>query len=192
MDLDWPTYRSSYTEDGVDQTMSIPMTFADFAITEARFRKHFRMAPPDTWNDSMVPLAEFLETRRRRSRGLVPVRVVDRQEAASERDWSLRIRWSKSCEDRLVTSGHAQSARRGDRQGAGLRDRIAWCVKRSRANSQADSCSSPRAEAAGTSRRFTATVAAPSGDAPTEGGGDGYMAPWIDTAQCTSATSAST
>ena len=31
--------------------MELPMTFADFAITEVRFRKHFRMAPPDTWND---------------------------------------------------------------------------------------------------------------------------------------------
>ena len=37
------------------------MTFADFAVQEARFRKHFRVAPPDTWNDSMVPLHEFID-----------------------------------------------------------------------------------------------------------------------------------
>ena len=37
------------------------MTFADFAITEARFRKHFRNAPRDTWNDNMVVLSDFLE-----------------------------------------------------------------------------------------------------------------------------------
>ena len=37
------------------------MTFADFAMTEGRFRKHFRKAPPETWNDSMVPLHEFLD-----------------------------------------------------------------------------------------------------------------------------------
>jgi pyruvate-ferredoxin/flavodoxin oxidoreductase len=37
------------------------MTFADFAATEARFLKHFRKAPPETWNESMVPVAEFLE-----------------------------------------------------------------------------------------------------------------------------------
>ncbi|MDP2134408.1 MAG: ferredoxin, partial [Sulfuritalea sp.] len=29
--------------------------------TEARFLKHFRKAPPETWNESMVPVAEFLE-----------------------------------------------------------------------------------------------------------------------------------
>jgi hypothetical protein len=37
------------------------MTFADFAATEARFLKQFRKAPPETWNDAMVPVAEFLE-----------------------------------------------------------------------------------------------------------------------------------
>lgn len=36
------------------------MTFADFAATEARFGKQFKKAPPDTWNDHMVPIAEFL------------------------------------------------------------------------------------------------------------------------------------
>jgi pyruvate-ferredoxin/flavodoxin oxidoreductase len=41
--------------------MTLPMTFADFAATEARFLKHFRKAPPETWNESMVPVAEFLE-----------------------------------------------------------------------------------------------------------------------------------
>ena len=41
--------------------MSLPMTFADFAMTEGRFRKHFRKAPPETWNDAMVPLHEFLD-----------------------------------------------------------------------------------------------------------------------------------
>ena len=37
------------------------MTFADFAVTEARFRKHFKAAPPGSWNDNMVPLHEFLD-----------------------------------------------------------------------------------------------------------------------------------
>jgi pyruvate-ferredoxin/flavodoxin oxidoreductase len=41
--------------------MEVPFTFADFAMTEGRFRKHFRKAPPETWNDSMVPIAGFLD-----------------------------------------------------------------------------------------------------------------------------------
>ena len=27
---------------------------------EGRFRKHFRKAPPETWHDDMLPLAEFI------------------------------------------------------------------------------------------------------------------------------------
>jgi pyruvate-ferredoxin/flavodoxin oxidoreductase len=41
--------------------MELPMTFADFAVQEGRFRKHFRVAPADTWNDNMMPLAEFID-----------------------------------------------------------------------------------------------------------------------------------
>ena len=40
--------------------MDAPLTFADFAVGEGRFRKHFRVAPQDTWNESMVPLADFV------------------------------------------------------------------------------------------------------------------------------------
>jgi pyruvate-ferredoxin/flavodoxin oxidoreductase len=60
MDQDWPTYHLKYEESGIEKSMEVPMTFADFAITEARFRKHFRSAPRNTWNDSMILLTEFL------------------------------------------------------------------------------------------------------------------------------------
>lgn len=61
MDQLWPTYQLTYIENGVEKKMEVPMTFADFAITEARFRKHFRKAPRDVWNDQMVLLSDFLE-----------------------------------------------------------------------------------------------------------------------------------
>ncbi|MEH6627257.1 MAG: 2-oxoacid:acceptor oxidoreductase family protein [Motiliproteus sp.] len=57
----WPRYALRYLEGGREKSMEVPMTFADFAMTEARFRKHFRTAPPDTWHEAMVPLADFLE-----------------------------------------------------------------------------------------------------------------------------------
>jgi pyruvate-ferredoxin/flavodoxin oxidoreductase len=41
--------------------MRVPLTFAEFAMTEGRYRKHFRTAPPETWNDDMVSLAELLD-----------------------------------------------------------------------------------------------------------------------------------
>ncbi|WP_053405808.1 2-oxoacid:acceptor oxidoreductase family protein [Persicobacter sp. CCB-QB2] len=61
MDKIWPSYKLRYKENGEEKVMDIDMTFADFAVTEGRFRKHFRKVPRDAWNDNMVLLTEFLE-----------------------------------------------------------------------------------------------------------------------------------
>jgi pyruvate-ferredoxin/flavodoxin oxidoreductase len=62
LDDDWPSYTLYYqNEKGEKCPLEVPMTFADFAVTEGRFRKQFRSAPPETWNDNMVAMAEFLE-----------------------------------------------------------------------------------------------------------------------------------
>jgi pyruvate-ferredoxin/flavodoxin oxidoreductase len=59
---DWISWTLKYRDEtGNEAEMEVPFTFADFAMTEARFRKHFRKAPPETWNDDMVPLHEFLD-----------------------------------------------------------------------------------------------------------------------------------
>ncbi|MEN8129223.1 MAG: 2-oxoacid:acceptor oxidoreductase family protein [Pseudomonadota bacterium] len=73
IDDDWPVYTLEYTEeDGNKASMELPMTFADFALTEGRFRKHFRKAPRDTWNDDMMPIAEFVELAEDEREGLFP------------------------------------------------------------------------------------------------------------------------
>jgi pyruvate-ferredoxin/flavodoxin oxidoreductase len=60
--------------------MELPMTFADFAATEARFLKHFRKAPPETWNENMVPVAEFLELDADGREGMFPfIWAVDKK-----------------------------------------------------------------------------------------------------------------
>ncbi len=62
LDDDWPMYTLDYIDaDGKPAKLEVPMTFADFALTEGRFRKHFKKAPPETWCDEMVPFHEFLE-----------------------------------------------------------------------------------------------------------------------------------
>jgi pyruvate-ferredoxin/flavodoxin oxidoreductase len=79
-DRDWPTYSLKYKQGGREQEMALPMTFAEFAVTEVRFRKHFRVAPPDTWNENMVPLIEFLELSPADREGSYPyVWSVDRE-----------------------------------------------------------------------------------------------------------------
>ncbi len=59
---DWVTYTMRYEEDGQEKTLETPITFADFAATEGRFRKHFKKAPRETWDDEkMISVPEFLE-----------------------------------------------------------------------------------------------------------------------------------
>ncbi len=73
MDLEWPVYTLHYTdEEGEEATMETPLTFADFAVTEGRFRKQFRKAPRDTWNENMIALAEYLELTDEDREGLFP------------------------------------------------------------------------------------------------------------------------
>lgn len=73
IDSDWPEYDLKYhDEDGNEQSMTVPLTFADFAVGEGRFRKHFRVAPRDTWNENMIPLAEFIELEEDEREDLYP------------------------------------------------------------------------------------------------------------------------
>jgi pyruvate-ferredoxin/flavodoxin oxidoreductase len=69
----WPTYTLKYeTDDGVEGTMELPLTIADWAATEGRFKKHFKTVPVDQWSDDMVPFHEFLELSADDRDGKVP------------------------------------------------------------------------------------------------------------------------
>ncbi len=81
MDKLWPTYNLKYLENGREKSMEVAMTFADFAITEGRFRKHFRKVPRDAWNDNMVILADFLEMSEEEREGKFPfIWAIDRKQ----------------------------------------------------------------------------------------------------------------
>jgi len=61
LEADFPVYTLKHLDEhGQEASLELPMTFAEFALGEARFRKHFKPAPRETWNDDMVPLAEFI------------------------------------------------------------------------------------------------------------------------------------
>ncbi|MCG5547642.1 2-oxoacid:acceptor oxidoreductase family protein [Halorhodospira halochloris] len=73
IEQDWPEYTLRYLDDdGNEQSMELPMTFADFALTEGRFRKHFKQVPPEKWSDDMIPLVELLELSEEDREGLFP------------------------------------------------------------------------------------------------------------------------
>ena len=99
LDQDWPTYKLKYRSGNRDKEMELPLTFADFAITEARFRKHYRIAPPDTWNENMVPLVDFLDLDAADREGKFPyIWSVDRKQQLSRLLVDSTI--VESCEDR--------------------------------------------------------------------------------------------
>ncbi|MCW8945787.1 MAG: 2-oxoacid:acceptor oxidoreductase family protein, partial [Sedimenticola sp.] len=81
IDSDWPTYKLTYLDEkGTEAKMELPITFADFAFSEGRFRKHFRAVPQDAWNDDMVELHEFLDMDEDDREGRYPyIWAVDKQ-----------------------------------------------------------------------------------------------------------------
>jgi len=78
---DWMTYKLDYLDEaGQEASMELPLTFADFALTEGRFQKQFRKAPQETWNDDMTPLHEFLDLEEDDRDGLFPyIWAVDKK-----------------------------------------------------------------------------------------------------------------
>jgi len=99
MDRLWPRYELKYKEYGQEKTMEVDMTFADFALTEARFRKHFRKVPRDAWNDNMIQLSEFLEMSEEDREGKFPyIWAVDRNERLNRVLVAKKI--VESCEER--------------------------------------------------------------------------------------------
>ncbi|TQV86321.1 pyruvate ferredoxin oxidoreductase [Exilibacterium tricleocarpae] len=186
----WPRYSLKYLEGGREKTLDVPMTFADFAMTEARFRKHFRTAPPDTWHENMVPLADFLELPEADREGQYPfIWTVDREQRLSR--LLVAKAMVESCEDRrdfwILLKAVAGVARKQTPPAADLEDKIRRQVvskltdgllKLAGAEAAPATAGAAVAAAAGPA---IDTVPAVSVDADTAT----YMAPWIDTEECT-------
>jgi pyruvate-ferredoxin/flavodoxin oxidoreductase len=76
----WPMYRLSYVDNGESHELEMPLTIADWAATEARFRKHFRDVPADRWNEDMVVFHEYLQLGDDEREGRTPfIHAVDRE-----------------------------------------------------------------------------------------------------------------
>jgi pyruvate-ferredoxin/flavodoxin oxidoreductase len=181
VEQDWPTYELKYTENGRHQSMELPMTFADFAATEIRFRKHFRVAPPETWNEKMIPLADFLELPEDEREGRFPfVWSVNREQQLMRLLVALPI--VQSCEDRRDFWTMLRAiARVGEKTLD--RKEIEADVRREMTNRVAAGIMQL---VTGEGSIATATVAESdsTGGAVTSAGES--MASWIDTPQCTS------
>ncbi|MBM4062057.1 MAG: pyruvate ferredoxin oxidoreductase [Planctomycetes bacterium] len=179
----WPTYTLNYKDGEVAKTMELPLTFADFAVTEARFRKHFRVAPPDTWNENMVPIAEFLELPVDARAGKFPfLWSVDKKQRLSRLLVAEPI--VRSCEDRrdfwilLRSLCRLAEPTRADIE-ATVRQEMAAKLAQKMMQLAIGGAADGAPLAAG-----LLAATAPGAAAAPAAAGD-YMAPWIDTEQCT-------
>ncbi|MCK6503048.1 2-oxoacid:acceptor oxidoreductase family protein [Myxococcota bacterium] len=186
MELDWPVYKLHYREGGRTQVMELPMTFADFAVTEARFRKHFRVAPPDTWNDNMVPLHDFLGMDEGEREGRFPyIWTVNKKQQLSRLLVAKPI--VQSCEERRDFWVLLKAIARVDEQQVD-RSSIEAEVRQDVVNRLANGLMQlVGGQGAGAAVTLTSTPGPSAAPVASSGNGAGgaYMAPWIDTAQCT-------
>lgn len=183
LDALWPTYQLRYSDAGHEKTLELPVTFADFAMSEARFRKHFRMAPPDTWHDNMVPLADFitlapedrdgkypfiwtLDKKQQLSRLLVAKSMVDSSE--ERRDFWILLR-------DLAGANREPSAPAGPDEQAITQKVIAKLTAGLMQLAGADSAAT-----------LIPTVEQPTSAEPAASVAPQTLAPWLDTEDCTS------
>ncbi|TRX49857.1 pyruvate ferredoxin oxidoreductase [Fulvivirga sp. M361] len=186
MDKTWPTYKLKYIENGREKSMEVAMTFADFAITEARFRKHFRQAPRDTWNDNMVVLEEFLEMDADDREGKFPyIWAVDKKQRLSRVLVAKPI--VESCEERRdfwimlralagVETEHAEAVDIESKVRAEVVGKITQgLMKLAGDEGGLMDLAMPESNGQGTPEAAEA-VKSSNGD---------YMAPWLETEECT-------
>ncbi len=70
---DWPTYELTYTDDeGNAQTLELPLTVADWAATENRFKKQFKKIKREDWTEDQVPFHDFVAMSREDRGGKTP------------------------------------------------------------------------------------------------------------------------
>jgi pyruvate-ferredoxin/flavodoxin oxidoreductase len=68
-DKDWATNTIEYVEDGATKLLEAPMTPADFALTEGRFKKQFRRLAADAVG---VPVHEYIDLSAADQQGKTP------------------------------------------------------------------------------------------------------------------------
>ncbi len=170
LDADWPTYHLDYVDEaGNKNSMSLPMTFADFALSEGRFAKQFKKAPPETWNDDMVLLGDFLKLAEDERNGKFPfIWTVDKKNRLTRVLVSAEM--VLSCEERM-------------RFWQQLKD-VAG-VSRAQANDESIANRVRQELIQMLSSGMTATAAGAAVAVPTVSNAADYEAAFIDTPECT-------
>ncbi len=169
LDADWPSYKLDYVDEQGPQSMTLAMTFADFALSEGRFAKQFKKAAPDSWNDDQVLLADFLKLSEDERDGKFPfIWTVDKKNRLVR--VLVSVEMVRSCEERLQFWKQLKDVAGVSRADeSAIADRVRQDLIRQ--------LSSGLSGGAVSSAPATTAVAAASAE--------DYEAVWIDTPECT-------
>jgi pyruvate-ferredoxin/flavodoxin oxidoreductase len=180
-DEDWPRYTLRHRRHGVERELDLPLTFADFAATEGRFRKHFRTVPPEAWHDGMLPLAEYLELAPAAREGRYPY-IWHLQPGGEPGRLLVSPAMVASCEDRRDFWRLLRGLARPAPSGVGGREAL---VEEIRAELIAKLGQSLQQLAGGPAAPMPiATPIVGTGPTPAAAGSNAAMAPWIDSPLC--------
>jgi pyruvate-ferredoxin/flavodoxin oxidoreductase len=188
-DADWPRYTLRYRKHGLDRELELPLTFADFAATEGRFRKHFRVVPEEAWHDDMTPLADYLELDAEAREGKFPYiwHLLPNGEPGR---LLVSAEIVASCEDRRdfwrLLRGIATPAGMAEPEREALVEQVRreTVARLSEALLQLTSKDGATVDAAARQAAI-ASGAAPAAGAQAPAADDAsYMAPWIETESC--------
>ncbi|ADE12711.1 2-oxoacid:acceptor oxidoreductase family protein [Sideroxydans lithotrophicus] len=178
LDADWPTYTLEYADEKGDRkSMTLPMTFADFALSEGRFAKQFKKAPPETWNEDMVLLGDFLKLPEGEREGKFPfIWSVDKKNRLVRVLTSVEM--VRSCEERLQFWHQLKDVAGISRPQV---DEVAI------ANRVRQELIQKLSAGLGISSSDAPQPAAPAAAAPVPAAAaaDGYEPAWVDTPECT-------
>jgi pyruvate-ferredoxin/flavodoxin oxidoreductase len=194
-DLDWPVAKIDFVDEhGREQTMELPTTFVDFAVTETRFRKHFRKIPRDAWNEDMVQVSEYLKLDEDDREGKVPfVWALDAKQhlsrllvaepmiesAEERRAFWIMLRDLGGVEEAPAEADEAQIESRVRQEVMRqIASGLMGLVSGSQALDMGAMVDAVSSEPAQQPHLKAVESVAPAAD------GD-YMAPWIDTEECT-------
>lgn len=177
LEQDWPSYTLKYrNETGEEASMTLPLTFADFAVTEGRFGKQFKKAPADTWNDDMVLLADFLKLEESEREGKFPfIWAVDTKNRLTRLLVAEEL--VRSCEERQAFWHQLKSL-------AGL-DQPAVDVEAIAQQARSELIGKLTASLANFGGTAIAADTATAAPAVAEAAGGGNDPVWVDTPECT-------
>ena len=200
---DWPITKINYVERGRQKEMELSTTFVDFAVTETRFRKHFRKVPRDAWHEDMVLVSDYLELDADDREGKVPYvwaldasrelsrLLVDEpmvKSAEERRDFWIMLRALAGAEETEVQSDEQLESRIRQEVVEKITTGLMGLVSGSQALDlesvlgSADAMPTVPAAAESVTKEPAPAAAAKPALAAVP---DDYMAPWIDTEECT-------